>query len=188
MKNTLPYLFLIPLFFLFSCEGPEGPEGPQGAAGAQGAQGVAGVAGPPGTANVMQITYTTKVHSGVSDLLLGFPASAALTTAIIEKSLFYVYVKQSGVNSAGQSNAYWFPIPGETVTGNEYSYYVFSGTSTTNPGLFLRRLVNYRSGAETFDSIRLLIIPAEKLTNARLNSEINMADYEEVRKHFNLPE
>lgn len=174
---------------LLSCKGPEGPQGPAGSAGATGATGASGATGPQGpagNANVQQISYTTKTHAGTADLFVSFPASVSADVA--EKSLLYVYVKQSGKNASGQTTAYWFSVPGETVTGNEYSFYTAAGGATT-PGIFLRRVVNYLAGPETFDAVRVLIVQANSTINGRLAAQpVDFKDYEAVRRFYNLPE
>lgn len=191
------------LWLSFACKGPEGPTGPQGPkgdaglqgpagptgtqgpAGPQGAQGPAGPQGVAGNANVTQINYTTRTHTGTSDLFIAMPAS--ITAITLEQSLVYVYVKQNST-STGQTTAYWFSVPGETLTGNEYSFYMAAGGNTT-PGLFLRRVVAYRPGAETFDAVRVLLVQANNSINGRVAApEVDMRDYEAVRQYYNLPE
>lgn len=172
-----------------ACKGPQGdpgPAGPQGATGAAGPAGATGPAGPkgdPGTANVQQINFTAKTHDGSKDLFFAFPA--ALTTDVVNRSLFYVYVQQSVKASDGKTYAYWFAVPGETSTGNEYSYYVFAGDAQTSAGLFLRRVVNYLAGAEAFTAVRVLAVPAGSVTNGRL-AAVDFRNYEEVRRVLGL--
>lgn len=183
----LTTLCLLSGISFFSCKGPEGPQGPAGTQGPAGIQGPTGPQGPAGSSNILQINYATRQHTGSQDLLLTFPASASLTTDVLEKSLLYVYVKQSGTNTGGQSQSYWFAVPGETVTGNEYSYYLFSGNSQANPGLFLRRVVNFKPGAESFDAIRVLIVPAgTTISGGRLAA--GTPAYEVVKELYHLPD
>jgi hypothetical protein len=177
------------LWLTFACTGPEGPQGPKGDTGLQGTTGAAGSTGPQGVAgnaNVTQINYSSKIHTGTADLFVAMPASVLATQ--LEQSLVYVYVKQNGTTSGGQAAAYWFSVPGETVTGNEYSFYMAAGSATA-PGLFVRRVVAYRAGAETFDAVRVLLVQANNSINGRMAaSEVDMRDYEAVRRYYNLPE
>jgi hypothetical protein len=53
--------------------------------------------------------------------------------------------------------------------------------------VFLRRVVNYVSGNEKFDAVRVLITPAGVVTNGR-KATVNWQDYEEVRHVYGLPE
>ncbi len=176
------------VLFVCSCKGPQGDPGPNGATGTQGPAGPAGPAGTvgaPGNANVQQISFAARTHTGAADLFMALPA--ALTTETLDKSLLYVYVKQTVKAGDGKDYAYWFGVPGETSTGNEYSYYLFSGNATTGAGLYLRRVVNYKAGAEAFEAVRVLVIPASSTTNGRM-AALNFNDYEAARKAFNLPE
>jgi len=186
MRTSFP-LFLIAVVLmtlLNACKGPQGTQGPIGPQGAQGAQGEKGAKGDTGDVGVQQITYTDKRNDLPNDLLLLLPNT--LTTGVVEKSLFYVYVKQTQTTN-GVSNSYWFPIPGEILNGNRYTFYVHPGDANTQAGLFLRRTVNFQDGGDTFESIRVLIIPASTQINGR-RASVNFNNYEEVRLAFNLPE
>lgn len=180
-KNYLLIIVLLVGQVLIGCKGSEGPAGP---AGAKGDAGVAGTQGPAGNANVRQIIFGAKTHTG-NDLFLAFPST--FTADVIDKSLIYVYVKQSGTSSSGQSTAYWFSVPGETVTGNEYSFYA-AASSTAAPGIFLRRVINYVAGNETFDAVRVLVVEASSTVTGRVAQEVDFSDYESVKKYYNLPE
>ncbi|MFC5412683.1 hypothetical protein ACFPMF_25380 [Larkinella bovis] len=171
-----------------SLEGPEGPQGPQGPAGATGAKGDKGDKGDKGadgTANVQQINFTARSHEGMTDLLLPLPQ--AITRDIVEKSAFYVYVKQSVPKANNEEDNFWFSIPGQTLKGNEYTFFVYPGNSQTLAGVFLRRTVNFQVGNEYFEAIRIVVVTADKISNGR-KAAIDYSKYEEVRKAYNLPE
>lgn len=192
--------------FLAACRGPEGPQGPVGPAGPAGPTGptgpagTSGVAGTPGqsatavsttvvtvtqgTTNVLQINYPARTHDGSKDLALSFPASSSLTFDQIEKSLFYVYLKQTTSTPDGFRLAYWYAVPGQTPGGNFYSYYIFPGNSGLSAGLFIRRTTNFRLGPEDFDAVRIVVVPASLLVGGRL--ALDFRDYEAVRKAFGL--
>jgi len=143
---------------IFSCKGPEGP------------------AGANGNADVLQLNYGSQEQQGTTDLFVPLPES--ISPEAIESGLIYIYVKQTITVSGGTALAYWFPIPGETTTGNEYSYYVFPGSSGFSAGVYIRRVVNYLPGTEHFEAVRMLIIPAGSVTNARLaGPEAYIKDY-----------
>ena len=208
MRLSLSFLsafFLLAPFFV-SCSGPEGPHGP---AGPQGPPGVSGTAGTPGqsgqagqsgtpgsttivtvvqgAANVLQISYPARAHDGAKDMALSFPASSSLTYDQIEKSLFYVYLKQTVATPPDNFKiAYWFPVPGQTPAGNFYSYYIFPGNSGLSAGLFIRRTTNFRLGPEDFDAVRLVVVPASLLINGRL--AVDFSNYESVKQAFGLPD
>jgi len=186
-----------------SCKGPEGPagpigpagpqgtagsQGPAGPAGAQGPAGPAGAAGVNGNANVQQINYTTRTHNGNDDLFLSFPTSLTVTNASLEQSLVFMYLKQNGTSN-GAATTFWVPIPGQAASGNGYTFLLLQGAGTAAPSIVLRRSLNMRPGPETFEAIRVLIVPSTGSVNGRLAaSSLDYSNYEAVRQHYNLPE
>ena len=179
------FLITVILINLFNaCKGPQGSQGPIGPQGVQGEKGDKGDKGATGDIGVQQITYTDKRNDLPNDLLLPLPDT--MSTSTIEKSMFYVYVKQTQTIN-GVSNSYWFPIPGEILNGNRYTFYIHPGNATTKGGVFLRRTVNFQDGGDTFQVVRVLIIPASMEINAR-RAAVDFSNYEEVRKTFGLPE
>ncbi|GAB3313272.1 hypothetical protein GCM10027299_00110 [Larkinella ripae] len=187
------YLQLVAKFLIVSCvavsacqslEGPEGPQGPQGPAGPAGAAGTTGATGPKGadgTANAQQINYTSRSHDGLNDLLLALPQ--AINRDVVEKSMFYVYVKQSARGANNLEEPYWFSIPGETIKGNGYTHFVSPGGGQTLAGLFLRRTVNFQAGSEYFEAVRVVVVSANNVINGR-KAAIDYSKYEEVRKAY----
>ncbi|KAB7733170.1 hypothetical protein F5984_04340 [Rudanella paleaurantiibacter] len=137
-----------------------------------------------GAANVLQITYSARPHTGNEDLRLTFPASSSLTFDQIEKSSFNVYVKQTVADAQGNRLSYWFAVPGQTPVGNAYSYYLFPGNSGLSAALFLKRTTNFRLGPEDFDAIRVVVIPASLLVGGRL--AVDWSRYESVQQAFGL--
>lgn len=171
-----------------SLEGPAGPAGPQGPAGANGAKGDkgdTGAKGADGTANAQQINYSGRSHEGMNDVLLALPQ--AINRDVVEKSAFYIYVKQSERTANNQEVPYWISIPGQTLRGNEYTYFVSPGGGQTLAGIFLRRTVNFVVGSEYFEAIRVVVVTADKVTNGR-KAAIDYSNYEAVREAYNLPE
>jgi Collagen triple helix repeat (20 copies) len=187
-------------FFMVSCKGTEGPAGPAGSAGqtgpagatgaagaagkdgSNGAAGAAGASGKDGNANVTQINYGAKSHTG-ADMFFAFGTTVAV--ADVDKSIYYVYVKQTVKTSAGTTVSFWFSVPGEIANGNEYSFYVTS--ATTNNGLFLRRVVNFVAGSDAFDDVRIVVVPSTTQVKGGRLASVNFKNYEEVRTAFNLP-
>src|SRR5690606_10821150 len=102
MKTKLFFSLIIAGALFISCEGTEGPAGPKGdtgETGATGPQGPAGATGPTGAtgpkgdtgnANVIQVTYASRVHSG-SELTYNLPTSISLS--VITAAAFHSYVK-----------------------------------------------------------------------------------------------
>lgn len=187
MKKQAIFLsvFIAITLLIISCKGEEGAIGPAGPQGIQGVAGPTGPQGATGTANVQQINFTERTHTGITDLFFGFPPATTVET--VEKSLVHVYVKQTVKVANGANLSYWFAIPGETSNGNEYGFYIALGSGTAPSGVFLRRVVNFVPGNEKFDAVRVLITPAGVVTNGR-TAAVNWQDYEEVRGVFGLPE
>ncbi|RRA97749.1 hypothetical protein [Larkinella rosea] len=189
--RTVVAIFMMSCVVFSSCqslEGPEGPQGPQGPAGANGAKGDKGDKGDKGadgTANAQQINYSARNHEGLTDLLLPLPQ--AINRDIVEKSVFYVYVKQSVQKANGEEDSYWFSIPGETIKGNAYTHFVSPGNGQTLAGVFLRRTVNFQTGNEYFEAIRVVVVTADKVSNGRL-AAVDFSNYEAVRMAYGLPE
>lgn len=144
-------------------QGVAGPAGPQGAAGPQ------GPAGQNGNANVIQVTYGSRTHTG-SQMAFRLPSS--ITSAMLNSSVFFTYVKQID----------WYALPGETQFGTR-GYRVYASSTTADI------LINRTTGAgnDVFDSIRFLIIPATNLINGR-KAAIDYNNYEEVKAYYNLPD
>lgn len=161
MKTAI--YFLLVLFF-FSCKGPAGDVGPQGETGAKGDP---GPQGPQGNANVTQLTFGSRTHSGVEITY----ALTGITPAILGQSAFFTYVNASG--------NFWYSLPGTTAGGSrEYRTYI----SQTNTTLYINRVAG--TGTDTFAQTRVIIIPASVLNNARLKVDFN--DYHAVAKYFDL--
>ncbi len=156
-----------------SKEGPAGATGPEGAQGPAGPQGPTGSQGVAGTANVIQITYGSKVHSGAE---LSYSLTG-ITQTQLNGSAYFTYVNPG--------NAFWYSLPGTTAGGSrEYRTFVHAQASGT-PSLLINRVAG--TGSETFTSTRVIIIPAGVLTNGRNVQGLDMSDYYAVAKYFNLP-
>jgi hypothetical protein len=191
------YLRVVTKFLMIGCvaisacqglEGPEGPQGPPGVAGAAGAKGDkgdTGAKGADGSSNVQQINYSARNHEGLTDLLLPLPQ--AINRDIVDRSAFYVYVKQSVPKANNEEDSFWFSIPGETIKGNTYTHFVFPGNGQTLAGVFIRRTADFQSGSEHFEAVRVIIVTADKQISGRKEA-IDYSNYEEVRKAYGLPE
>lgn len=166
MKRLVVFLLAFLPLFQTGCskDGAVGPAGPAGPAGAAGPQ------GPAGNANVIQITFGSKTHSGteISYSLTG------VTQAQLNGSAYFTYVNPG--------NGYWYALPGTTAGGaKEYRTYV-QASATGTPLLYVNRVAG--TGSETFTSTRIVVIPASVLTNGR--SHVDFSNYLEVKKAFEL--
>lgn len=154
----------------FSCKKEAGPKGDPGAPGID------------GNANVTQISFGSKTFTGTGAFInLTLPG---ITKSIAEKSMILSYGKTSG----GGGIAYWYQLPGFGYAGvREYRTYL----EPRDPAIILN--IEMKSGTtpsspETFDAIRVLVIPANVLVNGRGGvPPYDISDYESMRAYFNLP-
>ncbi|WP_247235310.1 hypothetical protein [Telluribacter sp. SYSU D00476] len=176
---------------LYSCEGPQGEIGPQGPTGQSGAQGQQGPKGDKGDKG-------DKGEAGESGGALQFSMGPSSSTdngsfidttvityknlAAVEKGLVQGYVKLRNV---------WFPIPNKLRVPTEkdanglikdvlFAYRIQDGRMISTVHVF-------EGGGEKYllQDIRVVIVPAQ---NARLHAGLDLSNYEEVRKAYNLPE
>jgi hypothetical protein len=169
------------VIFMDACKAEKGEVGPIGATGAVGAVGAVGATGAKGdkgdtgatgatgNANVVQISYGSKTHTGL-DLQYIIPAS--ITKATLDNSAYFVYVSNSG------NNTYYLP---GWFTGGANSYRTYTYTATNS--IFVSRVSG--SGSDVFTTTRIIIIPANDLRTGR-KATIDYNDYEEVKKYYGL--
>jgi hypothetical protein len=171
------------LIFLDACKAEKGEIGPIGATGAVGAVGAAGAkgdkgdkgdtgaTGATGNANVIQISYTSRTHTG-SDLQYNLPAT--ITKAIFDNSAYFVYVSNTSGNT--------YALPG-WFTGGTNSYRTYTAISTTTQSIFVGRVAG--TGSDVFNTTRIVVVPANDLRTGR-KSAVDYTDYEAVKKYYNL--
>ncbi|WP_461096199.1 hypothetical protein [Spirosoma luteolum] len=153
VRQAVQFGSLLLLISVASCRELDGPQGPAVASGPL------ATANPVfGRVNAQPINYKSKTHIGTADLFIPFPASVPVSTT--DESVICVYVKQAVHAASGSPVERWFSVPGETATGNEYSFYMAAESKSTLSGIFLRRVANHQAGTETFDAVRILILPA----------------------------
>jgi hypothetical protein len=174
-------LFAVVAMFIFldACKGEKGDIGPAGAtgaagvAGAIGPTGVTGATGPAGAtgnANVIQYTYTTARLAG-SEMAY---AVTGITQTQLNNSLVFVYVLTT-LNST-----VWYALPGYTANAsNQYRVYM----NSTQLNVYINRSVG--STTETFNSVRILVVPANDLRTGR-KAAVDYADYEAVKAFYHL--
>jgi hypothetical protein len=142
--------------------------------GDTGAPGAPGAPGADGNANVTQISFAAKtiVTGGQITLTLN-----GITKAIAEKSMILSYGKAS--------NGLWYQLPGFSISGL-HEYRTFLTAQDPSSTLTLQMVTG--TTAETFDPIRVVIIPANVLLTGRGPAPYDISDYESVRAYFNLPQ
>lgn len=161
--------------FISGCEGPQGEIGPQGEQGPKGDKGDKGDPGQPGTASAIQLSSGPIKTDEEGFFALSLPLNAQ-SIALVEKGVVLLYAKNSNL---------WFPLPGIVLFGEEITNFTFFyGVENTSLVLFLQEL-SEAPKVRDFQDLRLVLIPAQ---SGRLNAEIDLSNYEEVRKAYNLPE
>ena len=167
------------VIFMDACKGEKGDVGPAGTTGAVGAVGATGAIGPTGVtgavgatgnANVIQYTYAT-VRSAGSELMY---AVTGITQTQLNNSLVFVYVLTT-LNST-----VWYALPGYT-SGGSNQYRVYMNSNQLN--VYTSRSVG--TSTESFNTTRILIIPANDLRTGR-KAAVDYNDYEAVKKYYNL--
>lgn len=166
-RKTSTLVAIAALALASACKGPQGDVGPAGT------NGVNGTNGKDGNANVVQITFGEKTHSGTE---LTYTLTG-ITQAQLNGSAYFTYVRPN--------NSFWYSLPGTTSGGSrEYRTYV-DATGSAAPRLLISRVAG--SGSEVFSTTRIVIIPAGVLVNGR-QAAIDFNDYEAVKKAYNLPD
>lgn len=163
-----PLLLALTIMSIFAaCKpGDPGPAGPVGATGPAGPQGAVG------TANVTQITYGSRTHTGTSiDYVM-----PNVSAAMLSQSAIFVYLSNS--------SAAWYPIPGIFNGTNEYRTYITPATSSI---VRMIRVSGGSGGTDTFSATRIVLIPAATVVTGR-KAAIDYSDYEAVKKAYNLPD
>ncbi len=156
-----------------ACKGPQGEIGPEGP---QGPQGVQGEQGEPGTAGAFQFSTGAADTDESGDVVFALEDLPADAVASVEKGVILIYAKSQNL---------WFPLPGIVLFGNNQvsNYSFFYGMEGQNLNVFL--LQTSETAQRNFQDIRVVVVPA---LNARLSAELDLKNYEAVRKAFNLPE
>jgi hypothetical protein len=178
-------LFAVVAIFIFldACKAEKGEVGPAGATGAVGATGATGAkgdkgdkgdtgaVGATGNANVIQVSYASRTHTGAS---LNYNLPATITKAIFDNSAYFVYV--SNVDGNTYSLPGWF-------TGGTNTYRVGTLVSTGVQGVFISRVAG--TGSDIFNTTRIVIIPANDLRTGR-KAAVDYTDYEAVKAFYHL--
>ncbi len=166
-----PLLLALTILFFFAACKPGDP-GPKGDTGAIGATGPAGPQGAVGSANVTQITYGSRTHTGN---LIEY-TMPGVSAAMVNQSAVFVYLNNNG--------GLWYPIPGIFNGTNEYRTNFVPATNST---VRVIRVAGGPGGTDTFTATRVVLIPAATLVNGR-KAAIDYSDYEAVKKAYNLPD
>lgn len=189
MKTTIKFItttFLAGFVLLTACKGPQGDVGPQGEKGSTGATGATGPAGPQGATGATGATGGsggTTTLSGVfySDWLSvqfsGFSEFEAVITApkitreILDKGTVVTYAKS---NISGNV----LPLPFAALDGATRT------TVTYNLGVVNLR-ATFNASSQTY---RYVIFPPGTSIGNGKKANVDLSDYEAVKKYYNLPD
>lgn len=169
---------------LSSCgkDGDIGPAGPTGPQGANGTPGATGPTGPIGSANVIYSPWITLPKGVLIDNLWYFDiAIPQLTPDMVNNGALMAYI--------GISN-YTFPLPFTEgkPNGDGVSYFTNWDANQKKLTLHVRAIGTIPSNWATWMpaiQLRYVIIPGAVKT--AMNPDVNLKDYNEVQKYFNIP-
>ena len=181
--SKLMILFLLAGISLvnYSCEkgdpgengaaGAAGPTGPTGPIGSQGPQGVAG------NANVVQYSYTSATFTGNKSYNV-----PGLTQGKLDSSLVLAYY-------IPENSIAWYPVGGAGHNAL-YStrYYLLPTTFYVN--VLTPDHKKLYPLPVTFLKFRVIVAPASSIINVGRQGlpQLDVNDYEAVRKYYGLPE
>ncbi|RFZ94406.1 hypothetical protein D0C36_02310 [Mucilaginibacter conchicola] len=181
-------LLFIAVTMLAACkkgdEGPQGEKGDKGDDGAKGATGAAGAKGATGATGTANVLYSDWVYAknfrdsiiDNSNMHVADINAPALTTEVLSNASINVYFTYGGGV---------FPLPHTTYAGNKTSMINFAPRfkhfNITRFTLDNSNSVNL----STVLQYRYVIIPGgKKLAAAK---KVNMNDYQEVKRTYNIP-
>lgn len=179
-KSILSLLFTSVLALTFiACEkGDTGDPGPQGPQGAQ---------GPPGSVNVISKTITVSSSDWIlySNPLGGYMKGSQksvpeITSSIVSSGAVMVYLRQSYVSGG----YYYQALPYNWVinSNNMRSYHFSISTNLVN--LFIEEADNTLGSLGSY-TYKVVIIPGNRMAE---HPDINLLNYNEVKRKFNLVE
>lgn len=180
---------------LASCgkDGDIGPAGPAGPQGANGTPGVTGPIGPTGSANVIYSDWlpipTTAAAALPGRKNFSF-TTPGLTQEVLDKGLVYAYLKNGG-SIIPLPYADKYLVSAEEVSGSFLTTVLLGvgGISLNQdwltPGTIPTGFATATSVVGGYTHLRYVIIPGTVKT--AMNPNVNLKDYNEVQRYFNIP-
>ncbi len=170
MKNLK--IFAVVLFVMgmiaSSCEGPEGPRGPAGAAGTDGTD---------GNANVIVYSFGDTTFTSTANFIQYH--LVGMTEGQMDSSVVLPYFSNTG--------NVWY-LAGGYGSGGAYITRFFIWPDATPPTVNIQMLntdgSDYSGSDETWDSVRIFIIPATDFRMAEENG-LNWKNFSEVNSFYN---
>jgi hypothetical protein len=170
-RKILAIALMLGSLGIYSCTKETGPKGDPGVNGTNGTNGV------NGNANVTQISFGSKAIPPSGILTLTLPG---ITKSIADKSLILTYGLRAGAG--------WFSLTGYWINNALTKTYISRIFSQDPASAVHFEQLTGPATSETFDDIRVLVIPANVLVNGRsAKPPYDITDYESVRQYFNLP-
>ncbi|MBW7890625.1 MAG: collagen-like protein [Chitinophagaceae bacterium] len=180
-RNRFVFIALSVLMITAVSCSKEGPQGAKGDQGERGEQGPIGPTGKEGSANVTLYKYGSFTFTGEKSL-----AIPGVTRETMDSSILLAYY-----NPSGETESTWYSMPGFGSSG-AYHIRTFWYASTNSYLFGIRALTpsgSPYSYALTFRAVRIFLIPAAKVINARKiqqDASYNPDDYYSVLSHFKL--
>ncbi|GAB3806872.1 hypothetical protein GCM10028819_43110 [Spirosoma humi] len=165
-------LFIVSICFQ-QCQpkaGDPGPKGDTGATGPAGPTGATGPQGPTGTADVQYSPWISTTFSGSGTLFTANITATPITQAVLDKADVRVYWNEGG-----------------RILSLPYAETFGTTTFTVHQRIYVGRIELRASYALTTQQFRYVIIPGAVAVGGR-RAAIDYADYQAVRKAFNIPD
>ena len=167
------------------CKGSKGDIGPAGPAGPTGQTGAIGDTGVAGTdALGAKVITTGAVRSDGGGYTFGISKLTPADTVFLSTCGVFVYIK---------SQTYWHSIPGVVPFGTDSTTFNFKYAlrNATNAFIVNIRPITWTEDQPTaperqFEAIRVILVPTEAY--GRINSSVNMKNYDEAVKALGLSE
>lgn len=190
MKTNVKLVKVITLFmltvFMVACSGEDGAMGPAGPKGEQGPQGAAGPQGETGTANVIHSDWVERNFLSPGAQSENLQGLKVFNTSEFnpDQDAIFVYGKR-GTGSSAE----YHQLPYYLISQDEwYGFGIYKVTG----GLGLQIRVKTTDGGSNvftfFTHFRYVVIPGG-VAASKNGKSLNYSEmsYEELAKHFNIP-
>ena len=193
MKRLVYFFMMLALAFGQACEGPEGPEGPPGP---EGPTGPTGPAGPATTASVFEFGVNFEPDpDGDYSAFIPFDAFAEEGLSVQESDVVLLYMLRGAYElDNGTPVLIWSPMPqtflatqGSVIFNYVHTYLevlIFIQSQFDLSTLSTEALANLTQN----QAFRMVVLPGELMNGRVAKLKIDLNNYEEVAKYYNLTE
>ncbi|WP_164891065.1 hypothetical protein [Botryobacter ruber] len=197
MKRLAYFFMMLALAFGQACEGPEGPEGPPGP---EGPTGPTGPAGPSTKAMVAEFPVNfTRNQNGNYIVFLDLQQLQEVGIDVTESDVIMMYnLVAVDELEDGTPLLYWAPMPTSfQVSHNNTDYDVWFKYlhSFLDIGIYIDTKLDLtllstedQQAITQNNYFRLVIIPGDFINGRVAKPNIDLNNYEEVAKYYNLTE